>query len=72
MRHSLSPPAEPVRVRLLGGEVDTVTTEGVIAFIQACVRTRVGAVVANHNLHSLYLLRRDPEMAAFYAAADLI
>jgi N-acetylglucosaminyldiphosphoundecaprenol N-acetyl-beta-D-mannosaminyltransferase len=29
-------------------------------------------LVANHNLHSLYLLRRNPELAAFFDAADLI
>jgi len=72
MRQSPSPALEPARVRLLGGEVDAVTPQSVIAFTQACVRTKVGAVVANHNLHSLYWLRRDAEMAAFYAEADLI
>jgi len=29
-------------------------------------------LVANHNLHSLYLLPRHPDLAAFYAGADLI
>jgi N-acetylglucosaminyldiphosphoundecaprenol N-acetyl-beta-D-mannosaminyltransferase len=28
-------------------------------------------VVANHNLHSLYLCRHDPELRAFHAAADV-
>jgi N-acetylglucosaminyldiphosphoundecaprenol N-acetyl-beta-D-mannosaminyltransferase len=63
---------ERQRVRLLGGEVDAVTPAEVIAFAEACVRTHVGSIVANHNLHSLYLLHRHPEMAAFYAHADLI
>jgi N-acetylglucosaminyldiphosphoundecaprenol N-acetyl-beta-D-mannosaminyltransferase len=72
MRANLAPTDPPTRVRLLGGEVDAVTPKAVIAFTEACVRSRVGAVIANHNLHSLYWLRRDPEMAAFYAAADLI
>jgi N-acetylglucosaminyldiphosphoundecaprenol N-acetyl-beta-D-mannosaminyltransferase len=62
----------PVRVRLLGGEVDAVTPAGVIAYASACVAAGKGAVIANHNLHSLYFLRREPEMAAFYAGADLI
>ena len=31
-----------------------------------------GAVVANHNLHSLYLYQRRKDMRAFYAQADLI
>lgn len=72
MRSTATSVDATTRVRLLGGEVDAVTPEQVIAFTQACVRTRVGAVVANHNLHSLYWLRRDPEMAAFYDEADLI
>jgi N-acetylglucosaminyldiphosphoundecaprenol N-acetyl-beta-D-mannosaminyltransferase len=66
-----SPPA-PVRVRLLGGEVDAVTPDEVIAFTAAWIAEGAGAVVANHNLHSLYWLRRAPEMAAFYRSADLI
>ena len=28
--------------------------------------------MANHNLHSLYLLRRNPEMAALYERADVV
>ena len=65
-------PDRPPRVRLLGGEVDAVTPAAVIAYAGACIAAGRGAVIANHNLHSLYCLRRDPEMAAFYAAADLI
>lgn len=60
------------RVALLGGEVDAVTSTDVIAFAGACVALGQGAVVANHNLHSLHLARHDAEMRAFYAAADLI
>jgi len=59
-------------VRLLGGEVDAVTPAEVIAFAGRRIAERQGAVVANHNLHSLYWLRREPKMAAFYDLADLI
>jgi N-acetylglucosaminyldiphosphoundecaprenol N-acetyl-beta-D-mannosaminyltransferase len=68
-------PAEndrPARIRLLGGEVDLVTPAAVIAFAGARIRAGMGGVVANHNLHSLYWLRREPEMADFYGMADLI
>src|SRR5579872_6091434 len=65
-------PDRPPRVRLLGGEVDAVTPAAVIAYAGACIAAGRGAVIANHNLHSLYWLRREPEMAAFYAAADLV
>jgi N-acetylglucosaminyldiphosphoundecaprenol N-acetyl-beta-D-mannosaminyltransferase len=60
------------RVRLLGGEVDAVTPAAVIAFTQARIAAREAAVIANHNLHSLYLLSREPALADFYAMADLV
>jgi N-acetylglucosaminyldiphosphoundecaprenol N-acetyl-beta-D-mannosaminyltransferase len=65
-------PAQPHRVRLLGGEVDLVTPVQVLAFAQDAVTLGRKVVIANHNLHSLCLVRRDPEMAAFYERADLI
>ncbi|WP_370652040.1 WecB/TagA/CpsF family glycosyltransferase [Phenylobacterium sp.] len=36
------------------------------------VSTGAPALIANHNLHSLYLLQKRPELAAFFAEADLI
>jgi len=63
---------QPPRIRLLGGEVDLVTPAAVIAFAEARIRAGLGGVVANHNLHSLYWLRREPEMADFYGMADLV
>ena len=62
----------PQRVRLLGGDVDAVTPAQVLAFADECIAAGGSAVIANHNLHSLYLLRRDPQMSALYAMADLI
>ena len=62
----------PIRIRLLGGEVDLVTPGQVLDRVAAWVATRQTAVVANHNAHSLYLLRRSPEIRAFFDAADLI
>jgi N-acetylglucosaminyldiphosphoundecaprenol N-acetyl-beta-D-mannosaminyltransferase len=68
------PPAssQKARIRLLGGEVDAVNAEAVLAFTEARIAQARPAIVANHNLHSLYLLRRDAQMAAFYAMADLV
>lgn len=62
----------PVRLRLLGGEVDAVTADQVMTFTAANIAARRKAIVANHNLHSLYWLKRAPQMARFYAMADLI
>jgi N-acetylglucosaminyldiphosphoundecaprenol N-acetyl-beta-D-mannosaminyltransferase len=60
------------RRRLLGGLVDFVKPAEVFHFAEGCVRAGRKAIVANHNLHSLYLLRREPEVRGFYDMADLI
>jgi N-acetylglucosaminyldiphosphoundecaprenol N-acetyl-beta-D-mannosaminyltransferase len=62
----------PARFRLLGGDVDAVTADQVMDFTARRIAAQRKAIVANHNLHSLYFLRRRPEMAGFYAMADLI
>ncbi len=64
--------SSPQRLRLLGAEVDLVTPSEVMARASAWVKAGRRAVVANHNSHSLYLLRQDPAMRAFYDRADLI
>lgn len=60
------------RIRLLGAEMDAITREQVLAFTASRVAAREKALVANHNLHSLALLGRDPRMARFYALADRV
>ena len=65
--------AEPSpRVHLLGGAVDAITSEALMDFVGDCVTRGRRAIVANHNLHSLYLVRRDPEMASLYGMADRV
>lgn len=39
---------------------------------RACAAHRRGCIIANHNLHSVYLARRDEAMASFYRLADRI
>lgn len=60
------------RVRLLGAEMDLVKSEEVMLFAAEKIAAKERALVANHNLHSLHLIRRDPIMQAFFAHADLI
>lgn len=60
------------RVRVLGVEMDLVKPEEVFHFAKAKVVAAERAIVANHNLHSLYLLKRHPAMQAFFRKADLI
>ena len=60
------------RVTMLGETIDLVRPEEVLRQVQDWVLEGVQAVVANHNLHSLHLVRRDPAMRAFYDQADLV
>ncbi len=62
----------PIRIRLLGGEVDLITPHEVMNRIEDWVVARRSAVIANHNAHSLYLIRRSPQIRAFFDEADLI
>lgn len=62
----------PGRIRLLGGEVDPIAPAEVLRRVECSVAAGHGALIANHNAHSLYLLRRDSKLRAFFQAADLI
>ena len=63
---------ETRRLLLLGAEVDIITPANVIAFVARKVAAGERAIVANHNLHSLYLFQKRADMRAFYDLADLI
>lgn len=60
------------RVTILGQPMDLVKPEEVLHHIQQAVRQGAKSLIANHNLHSLYLMQKRPELAAFYDRADLI
>jgi N-acetylglucosaminyldiphosphoundecaprenol N-acetyl-beta-D-mannosaminyltransferase len=60
------------RVTLLGQIMDMVRAEEVLHFVVGHVALGKRAIVANHNAHSLYLLRENAELQAFYDRADLV
>jgi N-acetylglucosaminyldiphosphoundecaprenol N-acetyl-beta-D-mannosaminyltransferase len=60
------------RVQLLGGTMDLVKSSEVFHYAAGKIAAAKPAIIANHNLHSLYLLRRDPELRAFFRLADLV
>lgn len=66
--------AAPVgqRVTVLGQQMDLMTGRQVLEWVVYAARGRRRAIVANHNLHSLYLVERNPEMARLYGMANLI
>ena len=59
-------------MRLLGQTIDLVRPEEVLHHIARWIDEGAKTVVANHNLHSLYLVRRDPDMVRFYERAALV
>ena len=60
------------RVHMLGQPVDLVKPEEVLHHVQDAVRDGRKSLIANHNLHSLYLLGEQPRMRAFYDRADMV
>ena len=57
---------------MLGAVMDLVKSAEVFHFVAGKISAGQKAIVANHNLHSLYLMRRLPEVRAFFAKADLV
>ena len=64
--------APPRRIRLLGGEVDLITPSDVLQRVDRATSGDEPALIANHNAHSLFLVRRSPRLKTFFAQADLI
>ncbi|MES2344137.1 MAG: WecB/TagA/CpsF family glycosyltransferase [Pseudomonadota bacterium] len=60
------------RIHILGGDIDLVRPQEVMHHIGRFIAAKTKAIIANHNSHSLYLLKRRPELASFFAKADLI
>lgn len=60
------------RIHILGGDIDLVRPQEVMHHIGRFIAAKTKAIIANHNSHSLYLLKTRPELASFFAKADLI
>lgn len=60
------------RITLLGESVDLIRPEELMLQIEQWITAGERRVVGNHNLHSLYLIRREPGMRAFYDLADVV
>lgn len=60
------------RVRIMGEPMDLIRPEEVLHFVARKVAGQEKAIIANHNLHSLYLVRRNAELREFYRISDMI
>jgi N-acetylglucosaminyldiphosphoundecaprenol N-acetyl-beta-D-mannosaminyltransferase len=61
----------PARCKLLGLEIDPLTLPELHDVISQAVAEGRRWVIANHNLHSVYLFQRDSKFREFYARAKL-
>jgi N-acetylglucosaminyldiphosphoundecaprenol N-acetyl-beta-D-mannosaminyltransferase len=52
--------------------MDLVKPAEVFRFVEMAIEAGRKAIVANHNLHSLYLTKKDAEVRRFFEMADLI
>ena len=59
-------------VRLLGIEVHRLTLDRFKRAVEEAVQNRKPRIIANHNLHSVYLYHHDAAVRAFYARAELV
>lgn len=64
-------PATPYH-EMLGVRVQAMTARDLHAAVEAAIRADERCVFGNHNLHSVYLYHRDPQMRRFYAGASLV
>jgi N-acetylglucosaminyldiphosphoundecaprenol N-acetyl-beta-D-mannosaminyltransferase len=60
------------RERVLGVDVDRIELRELAALVTACARSGEHLWVANHNMHSAYLVLDDAEMRAWYEQADVV
>lgn len=57
---------------LLGVNVNALSIPDLNALIKEAIRFNTKWIIANHNLHSLYLYYHDPVMRKFFAQADYV
>lgn len=65
-------PAVARSYRLLGVRVNALSIEALTDAVGAGVRAGEPRIIANHNLHSIYLHQRDEKLRAFYQMASLV
>jgi len=61
-----------LRIQLLGIEVDALTADELSDIVSGSVYLGKHRIIANHNLHSLYLYHHDSDLRTFFAVAHKI
>ncbi|MEO1299648.1 MAG: WecB/TagA/CpsF family glycosyltransferase [Cyanobacteria bacterium J06636_16] len=60
------------RYKLLGIDTNALSISDLNQLIAAAVNKDEKWIIANHNLHSIYIYHRDPKMRDFYSKADYV
>jgi N-acetylglucosaminyldiphosphoundecaprenol N-acetyl-beta-D-mannosaminyltransferase len=72
-RPAIVPAANPVdRIRILDASIDVLTEGDLNRILGEEIDAGRKSILANHNLHSLYLYHRQPEFRRFFDAAKYI
>ena len=58
--------------KFLGVQVDALCISELNSLIAKSIQQNQKSIIANHNLHSLYLYHHDPKMRFFYAKTDYV
>ncbi|WP_088240331.1 WecB/TagA/CpsF family glycosyltransferase [Calothrix rhizosoleniae] len=58
--------------KILGVEIDALSIPQLHDLIAEAIDTNKKWIIANHNMHSLYLYHHDQKVRAFYAEADYV
>jgi N-acetylglucosaminyldiphosphoundecaprenol N-acetyl-beta-D-mannosaminyltransferase len=66
------PGEEPQSYRLLGVRVHALSMEALTDAVAEGVRSGQRRIIANHNLHSIYLHQRDEKFRSFYKRARFV
>lgn len=61
-----------MRISLLGAEFDALTMDELCEVVSDSTNLGKCTIIANHNLHSIYLFHNDPQMRNFYREAQKI
>lgn len=60
------------KIHILGVAIDLLTIEQLNEIITRCIEADQRQIIANHNLHSIYLYHKHQKFRSLYAIADFI
>ncbi len=72
MKSSLTDPSISQPIQILGVNIHPLSIAQLNHLISQSVQNRQKWIIANHNLHSIYIYHHDPKMRAFYDKAEYV